>query len=346
MPQLHTNRQFGIEIECFGLNIDRAVEVIQQAGFPCAFEGYNHITRSQWKVVTDSSVRDGFEVVSPILRGNEGLQAVKKVASALVRAGAKVDRRCGFHVHVNARDLLGIDILNCIRRYAAHEAQIDGFMPPSRRGTNNTYCRTMDEVVRAIESISSTASPLQIAQRIYERYYKLNVQAFARHGTIEFRQHSGTVDYHKMINWIIFCVTFVEDSRSVDSGRPVSARNRNINYALQARFRLLASLLDDHTDRYNVISGPQIAEALGISESMVPNYITAFRNAYPEAVISARRGAGYYRDCPVSLVDLMSQEPRIETVRVIADDQGIFASLPPEVASYFHERSMDLALSL
>jgi biotin operon repressor len=285
--------------------------------------------------------------------GNEGLETVRKVAQALVGAGARVDRRCGFHVHVNARDLTGADVLNCIRRYATHESQIDGFMPVSRRGVNNTYCRAMEDVVRAVRNVSESATAMQVAQRIYERYYKLNVQAFTRHGTIEFRQHSGTVDYRKMINWIIFCVQFVEDSRAIAVPIPQTATTGPVvgstlrRNAVEHKMMLLAQLLDQHTDRYDSVPGSMIASHLGVEESTVPSYISQFRQRYPLVQIQARRGHGYYRDGNTSLVSLVNGTARnVPAVRLeTPPERGVFASLSPDVASYFHERTMDLAMS-
>lgn len=349
LPTMHSQRKFGIEIECFGMSIDRAADVIRAAGIEVVFEGYNHARRDHWKIVTDSSVADGFEVVSPILFGNEGLAAVRKVGQALVAAGARVDRRCGFHVHVDARDLSGADILNIIRRYAAHEAQIDALMPTSRRGTNNTYCRAMEDVVRAVRNVSESATTRQVCERVYERYYKLNVQAFTRHGTVEFRQHSGTVDYRKMVNWIQFCVQFVEDSRTVQvqtAGAPAVPGATLRRNAIEVKFRKLAELLDLHCDRYNPIQGVDIALALGVEEATVPSYISQFRSRYPEAQISARRNRGYYRECEQPLVPMVDgATPGLPSVRLEAPtERGVFASLSPEVANYFHERTIDLAL--
>jgi len=330
------------------MSIDRAAEVIRAAGIEITVEGYNHHRREHWKIVTDSSVADGFEVVSPVLFGNEGLTDVRKVAQALVGAGARVDRRCGFHVHVDARDLSGADILNIIRRYAANEAQIDSFMPTSRRGTNNTYCRTMEDVVRAVRNVSESATTRQVCERVYERYYKLNVQAFTRHGTVEFRQHNGTVDWRKMVNWIIFCVQFVEDSRTIQVQTPATtvpgaSVRRN---AIEVKFRRLAELLDQHCDRYNPIQGVDIAAALGVEEATVPSYISQFRSRYPGAQISARRNRGYYRECEQPLLPMVeSANPGLPSVRLeTPQDRGVLASLAPEVASYFHERTVDHSL--
>ena len=46
----------------------------------------------------------------------------------------------------------------------------------------------------------------------YDRYYKVNAVAYDRHKTIEFRQHSGTIEYEKISNWVMFLARLVEYS--------------------------------------------------------------------------------------------------------------------------------------
>ena len=67
------NRNFGIELEIAGITQARALAALQAVGVQACAEGYNHATRSHWKIVPDGSVREGFEVVSPVLQGQEGL---------------------------------------------------------------------------------------------------------------------------------------------------------------------------------------------------------------------------------------------------------------------------------
>jgi hypothetical protein len=208
----------------------------------------------------------------------------------------------------------------------------------------------MEEVLRAVRNVSESASARQVCERVYERYFKLNVAAYLRHGTIEFRQHSGTVDYQKMVNWIIFCIAFVEDSRAVTVTIPPpsvpagAALRRN---AIELKLVKLAEILDQHESRYNPVSALDIARYIGVEESTVPSYITQFRSRYPLAQIQARRGRGYYREGTTALLPMVNGSvPTAPTVRVEPPvERGVFASLSPEVASYFHERTMDLATS-
>lgn len=63
-----TDRRFGIELEIAGMSKQRAAKVLRITGLRAAIKGCNHTTRNHWKVVNDSSVRDGFEVACPVLQ--------------------------------------------------------------------------------------------------------------------------------------------------------------------------------------------------------------------------------------------------------------------------------------
>src|SRR5487761_1991863 len=113
-----SNRNFGIEIECLGITQQLALNAMEEAGLSVAIEGYGHSRVGYWKIVPDGSLSSGgFEVVSPVLSGSNGLDHVEKAASSLMRAGARVDRTCGFHVHVDAAGLTGLDVINVVQRY-------------------------------------------------------------------------------------------------------------------------------------------------------------------------------------------------------------------------------------
>ena len=72
-------RKFGIEIEFVNANRETLAQKLVANGIPCFYEGYNHTTRGHWKIVTDATVRGGYELVSPPLQGEAGLLEVKKV---------------------------------------------------------------------------------------------------------------------------------------------------------------------------------------------------------------------------------------------------------------------------
>lgn len=210
------DRSFGIEIEAFGPSINEVVSAIRAKGIECHAEGYNHTTRAHWKVVTDASVPGGFEVVSPVLQGDDGLAQLKKVCEALKETNTRINRSCGLHCHIGASDISERSSLwkHLFRNYARLEETIDSFMPVSRRARNNQYCQSMRvaDFETRLES-ASTLRQIENAITRQSRYFKLNSQSYWRHKTIEFRQHSGTIEFDKISNWVLFCARFVEYAR-------------------------------------------------------------------------------------------------------------------------------------
>lgn len=184
-------RRYGIEIEAG--NVDRNVlaRELRAAGIDCTVEFYNHQTRSTWKLVTDASIRlhAAFELVSPPLKGQDGLRQIRTVCGVLAALGAEVNSSCGLHVHHEAKDLKGHHLQRLVKLYYKAEPQIDTLMPRSRRGDMNTYC---------------TAARWDRDDQRGSRYYKLNLHSLELHGTVEFRHHSGTVEADKIINWVLF----------------------------------------------------------------------------------------------------------------------------------------------
>lgn len=211
------SRTFGIELEVYGATRDRILAEMRRLGIQVEGESYNHNTRGHWKIVSDSSISgaNGNEIVSPVLTGVDGMEQVKKVCLALNRAGAKVNTSCGFHVHFGANDLNMDHFRALFQSYIELEGKIDEMMPSSRRNNANTYCKSLTSIAT---SKSAALAKIRSARTISEmssafsgsRYFKLNIQSFQRHGTIEFRQHSGTTQFSKVKNWILICARLLE----------------------------------------------------------------------------------------------------------------------------------------
>lgn len=210
---------FGVELEFLmpsGMDRTELAAKINSAGVQCRAEGYGHSVTPHWKLVTDGSLGDysrGTEAVSPVLRGDEGFNQLLVVCGVLKRVGCKVTKKCGLHVHVGASQWSVASFKNLVRLYKSAERSIDSFMAPSRRDSNNMFCRalrilpsiqvarTVDEVARAMGQ-----SPGRENARGGGRYYKLNLQSFWQHGTVEFRHHQGTVEGDKALHWTKLCL--------------------------------------------------------------------------------------------------------------------------------------------
>lgn len=210
------NRTFGIEIEGLSpLNRNDLAQSLESFGIKCVYEGYNHRLRRYWKIVTDASICEeqgtvGFELVSPPLRGVKGLEEIRKVCQALQQIGCRVNRSCGLHVHHDVSDYNVEAFKNLYAIYIRYEAAIDELVSESRRGQRNRYCNSLGgefglariRSVRQMDQLLSEAFP--------NRYMKLNCQSYAIHGTVEFRQHQGTIDEEKIVAWVVFTQMMVE----------------------------------------------------------------------------------------------------------------------------------------
>lgn len=233
--------KFGIEIEAYNCDMNRLARELRGAGITVRVEGYNHETRDHWKLVTDGSLQgnDTFELVSPILAGEAGLKELEKVCWVLDLCDAQVNDTCGLHVHLDAEDFTMDTWKNLALTYKHLEHLIDAFMPESRR--NNTYCKSLNSV--SDEKIKSAGTIDDLRDVFHrERYHKVNFEAYSRHKTVEFRQHSGTTNFTKMENWVRFLnglITFAKEGelpgRSTLEGLPFLNEKQKLYYKLRTK---------------------------------------------------------------------------------------------------------------
>jgi hypothetical protein len=239
------NRFFGIELEGFhhsGRFTDQVTiqNELSTSGADVRAAGYTHLTTPYWKIVTDGSVdgaEGGFELVSPKLIGEDGLKQVAAVVSAAGAHGYRVDRRCGFHVHVDCSDLTLEQLKRVALMFVKFEQVFDVLVPQSRRGTNNGYCRSIksrwaniEDAFAAIKKATTIRDLIGVVNA-HDRYYKLNLtnlQGFNSRMTIEFRQAAGTWNAEKAINWIRVCVAFVEEARNQKTVRKPEYLHRSM----------------------------------------------------------------------------------------------------------------------
>lgn len=203
------NIKIGVEIEFFGVSYNRVVNALTQKGIEVAYMGYTHAVTNGWKLVTDISVTNrgtnvgkGLELVSPILYGDEGLDELEVVMSTLNSIGAKVDKTCGLHVHHDISDYDAKNLLYLYRLYFNYSKGIDSILPPSRRGSaGNYYCKALKK--SEVKNFEYCRTPRDFYYESSSRYVTLNCKSYIKYGTIEFRQHSGTIEFEKAEAWII-----------------------------------------------------------------------------------------------------------------------------------------------
>ena len=213
-------RTFGVEFEFIGCS-NAVCDAMRAQGFTdCVVDQYGHEVVTYWRIVPDSSVGGGAELVSPVLAGADGRDQVRRACAALRAAGAGVNRSCGTHVHHGAEDLTARAWGRLFRMWAACQSATDSLVAPSRRDRE----RREDEhgccfypgavlptpLVERAAALSGHLSPSACPTRSDvsrflapgNRYHTLNADPFRRQGTLEVRQHQGTINAAKILAWI------------------------------------------------------------------------------------------------------------------------------------------------
>ena len=241
---------YGLEIECGGLRTEdelrqviagtRGVEYgghfgyhgSRRLGLRCVENGNENL----WVSENDGSLTAGnegyttplvgpndrgHEVISPVLRGVNGLTQARMVMKSLSRAGCIVDRRCGLHVTVGVtntsarfrrmskgRQAQAIGRIVDLYDYFM-DAGFNSLVSQSRRpGSPNCayYAQGIEYGYGSEQSFgvrSQEAGKTLLANGINRG--ALNIGNFTSNGTVEFRQHNGTLNGAKITNWALLC---------------------------------------------------------------------------------------------------------------------------------------------
>ncbi len=202
---------FGVEIECYNAPRVNLINALAQNHLRVNnIDEYRNAHRGSYRgayrLVPDGSIRGEYpvECVTPVLKGNRGFNSLKACCESLAAVGARVNTSTGLHVHIGG-GISETQYVNTFVNYLYLENVIDTFMSQSRR--NNCYCAPL-------RGHSSAILQARTIQDMYDafngdRYYKVNVDSWSRHNTIEFRQHQGSVSYEKITMWAKFCLKLV-----------------------------------------------------------------------------------------------------------------------------------------
>jgi hypothetical protein len=142
------------------------------------------------------------ELVSPPLRGEAGLVQLELAVTTLQNAGASVNVTTGIHVHHDMAGLTGSEIAAFVTLWAERQTAIDSLVSESRRGNRNTYCQNLSDY--ELRSIQSDLNNYGRIRNDIQRFRKINVMSYPKYGTVEIRQHQGSLDGAKLRHWILF----------------------------------------------------------------------------------------------------------------------------------------------
>jgi hypothetical protein len=193
-----------------------------------------------WKVVTDASLTSrtsNCEVVSPVLRGTDGMNELRTVAKVLRDAGASVNQSCGMHIHIGVDGL--IDNEQQAHVIKAHQQWSHAFdaLVVERR-INAQWARKIDRAT-ALDIADEWTQHGDIRNGNSDlthnryRYRALNLNAFAKYGTFEFRSHQGSLNGMNATAWIAFHTAFIKAAHllSANNARPFAMLGNEHNTA-------------------------------------------------------------------------------------------------------------------
>jgi hypothetical protein len=134
--------------------------------------------------------------------------AVSFVSMVLAANNCAVDKSCGLHVHLDARN---DDARSMFDKLLGHQATLFALVPASRR--DNQYCRrtTKKDYCRG------------------SRYKSINSTAYNKFKTLEVRLHGGTIDPNKIINWVSLLTTIAYNPVEITKSRTVTNSLKKLN---------------------------------------------------------------------------------------------------------------------
>lgn len=269
------DQTFGMELEFTGITRAQAARAI-------AYElnGNYNFTREpaydrrvirdskgrKWSICSDSSVTgsgggNGGEFVSPICT-YEDIEVdgtIQRCVRALKKAGARVDRTCGLHVHVGADKHTAKSLKNLVFTFKAKQDLIykaaeaedrleNGFCKPidNRLVTNLKKVKGLDEG-KLRKTWYDTYAPGQDQSAHYNgsRYHGLNLHSVWYHGTVEFRLFHATLHAGKVRAYVNLCLAMSAQAINSTRASAEPLENGNDKYAMRCWLLRLGFIGDE-----------------------------------------------------------------------------------------------------
>ena len=353
---------FGIEIETSGASIAAIKSELSNRGI----KGCD--------VKPDGTPAVDAEIVLPPLADCQvAYEYLDSVCDAIAATGATVNRSCGLHVHISNAPLAdgsnpaaftgdsiatkertgrylsrhgepldAVAVKDIMTRYTAQQATVDSMLPPSRRG--NRYCMPLN--TRVIEAANTLD---ELTRATHGKFSTINLTTWSR-GTIEFRQHSGTIEAVKIWNWVQFILNLVNwtTNERVTSGartivtdtplQPFRGGSRvGVQYAMMRR-------LNGATTR-------EIMDATGCSEQRVRAAVSEIRTRVGNAAVVTHtqqaNGASYGDGTDHTRYSVLAQVETQSTGATLLPEnrrgmESIWAGLSDDLFEYWNTRIIEL----
>jgi len=215
-------------------------------------------------------------------------------------------------------------------------------MPKSRRigGDMSRFARSMSHTVQELAFFRERNLNSFIER--CDKYCAVNPRNYSRLGTIEFRQHSGTLCPKKIKNWVNFLIAFVEASRPSGSGLELIPEQPTDLGPAQCYRGKRRKLLEIFLTRpfYDIPEQTLQQEVGYASMSALKASITAFRRAGYNIVWAW----GQYRYLPTNNVLRQSHAEQVQQLQSQFDNlPELWHNVPDNIRTFYNERTIALS---
>jgi len=172
----------------------------------------NHANRPYFRDIYEHT---GREYVSGIMYSDGGLEAVRDFAEYAKREGwtcATSGNRCGYHLHIDMRDLSVDQLKSIASAYIKTRGIWEACVAPWRKDGH----RFSKFEYHDIETIRNCRDCADFRRLERDRFKFINWQAYSVHGTLEIRGHEGTLEPDEICNWIVAHTRFVDHVSNLD----------------------------------------------------------------------------------------------------------------------------------
>lgn len=235
-------QNFGVEVEFTGITRETAATVVAQVLNSRASAAERNVYQTRkvvdskhrtWKIMRDSSIcpeivtrtssdSDQYrvELVTPVLQ-YEDIETFQEIIRELRHAGAKANKSCGIHVHVDGANHTANSIKNLMDFMYARQTLINGSLGNEYR---DRWCKLLSPALVKAVKAENNLTVDRLEQLWYSdlnsgyrgsidhshynetRYHGLNLHAFFTKGTVEFRLFNSTLHAGKIKAYIQFCL--------------------------------------------------------------------------------------------------------------------------------------------
>lgn len=162
-----------------------------------------------WDMIEDCSVAGMEYRLGPVLGGigqvlvEDGCEEMLSEWNNRGCTDPLINENCGYHLHLNARDLEEERIWEFVKFCQKHEDYFYGLVPESR--LEKGFSRPIEHTVHTVESLDwflyAGRSYAKAHHSHHTRYCWVNSHSYYYRGTVEIRLHSGTMQHEKVLRW-------------------------------------------------------------------------------------------------------------------------------------------------